>query len=200
MPVTEKRLNRFHEVLKKRQPDLCVILEFVHDPHNISAVLRSCDAVGVHEVFIITDIQDIRKHLGKRSSASALKWLRLHVFRDTASCLREVRKRYGRLLVTHLRAPAVSIYETDFTASVALAFGNEHEGISQELLDAADGNIRIPQMGMIRSLNISVACAVTLFEAMQQRLKAGYYNNSRMTEKQYQETLNRWIDKKTDIS
>lgn len=174
--MTPERKQRLEAVLDKRQPDLTVVLENVFDPHNIAAVLRTCDAVGVVEAFAITDCIPHRKAWGFRSSRSASKWVKLHYFDDRVSCLNIVRSRYQRLLGASLGDNIPSMLESSFTGSTALVFGNEKYGLSQEMLNACDGFFYIPQHGMIHSLNISVACAVTLYEAMRQRTTAGLYD------------------------
>lgn len=174
-PEREKRLR---DVAYRRQPDLTVILENVHDQHNIGAVLRSCDSVGIREIFVLYSEPDItikNVKLGKRTSAGTRKWVDVHFFTDTAACFEQVRARYDRILATHLDQEAKSLYELDLTQSTALLFGNEHEGISAEALAHADANFIIPQCGMARSLNISVACAVTLYEAYRQRNTRDFY-------------------------
>ena len=179
--MTPEREKRITEVCRKRQLDVVVVLENVHDPHNVAAVVRSCDAVGVQNVFALyTDPTiDTRKlGLGKKTSAGARKWVDVHFYKDTEACVEAVRKHAGILLATRLSEKAQSIYDFDFLQSVALVFGNEHSGISNELLAYTDADLIIPQSGMVQSLNISVACAVTLFELQRQRLAAGFYTNN----------------------
>ena len=157
---------------------MTVILENVHDQHNIGAVLRSCDSVGVREIFVLYSQPDIETKnlvLGKRTSAGTRKWVDVHFYKDTQACFKHIREKYDLILATHLAQDAKSLYELDLTQSVALLFGNEHDGLSTEALSYADGNFIIPQQGMVRSLNISVACAVSLYEAYRQRAEKGFY-------------------------
>ena len=178
--ITSERLNKFKRVVACRQPDLTVVLENVHDPHNIGAVLRTCDSVGIKEIFVLytePQLTEDRFKMGKKTSAGARKWVDVHLYRNAEACFRHIKKKYQRVLSTHLSEDAKNLYELDLSASVALLFGNEHEGVSQEALRYSDGNFVIPQMGMVRSLNISVACAVTLYEASRQRRVKGYYGN-----------------------
>ena len=100
-----------------------------------------------------------------KSSSSAAKWLTIHQFENTTECFEELRKKYDKIYTTQLAQGSVSLYELDFTQNVALVFGNEHSGVSDELIRKADGNFIIPQVGIIKSLNISVACAVSVYEA-----------------------------------
>jgi tRNA (guanosine-2'-O-)-methyltransferase len=106
--------------------------------------------------------------------------------------LQELKKKYEKIFTTHLSSDAVSLYEVDLTENVALVFGNEHDGVSEELRNLCDGNFIIPQVGMIRSLNISVACAVTLYEAFRQKQKAGHYQKQKLTDKEYTSLSNEW--------
>jgi tRNA (guanosine-2'-O-)-methyltransferase len=99
----------------------------------------------------------------------------VHQYDELDACVADLRNRYQRIFTTHLAADAVSLHEMDFTQPVALVFGNEHSGCSAEMIAAADGNFLIPQVGIIQSLNISVACAVTIYEAFRQKMIAGHY-------------------------
>jgi tRNA (guanosine-2'-O-)-methyltransferase len=190
--MTEERFNKITSVLSHRQNDLTVVLENVFDPHNISAVMRTCDAVGVQEIYILNTTIPLHKKWGRRSSSSALKWLTIHQFDDLSSCINILRAKYDRILTTHLSHDAVGLYEIDLTKKTALVFGNEHSGLSEDIRALADGNFMIPQTGMIRSLNISVACAVTLYEAYRQKEKAGHYQKQKLSEQQYENLFNQW--------
>ncbi len=173
--MTPARFEKLKAVLQRRQFNLTIVLENVFDPHNISAVMRTCDAVGVQEVYILNTKIARHKKWGARSSSSAAKWLTVHQFENTDQCFESIRKRGLKILTTHLGDDAVPLYAVDFTAPLALVFGNEHSGVSDEIRAKADGNFVIPQVGIIQSLNISVACAVTLYEAFRQKEKAGHY-------------------------
>lgn len=173
--MTPARFDKLQAVLQRRQFDLTIVLENVFDPHNISAVMRTCDAVGVQELYILNTKIPRHKKWGARSSSSAAKWLTVHQFEDTDQCFDSIRSRGLKILTTHLDTQAVPLYAVDFTRPLALVFGNEHSGVSEEIRVKADGNFVIPQVGIIQSLNISVACAVTLYEAFRQKEKAGHY-------------------------
>jgi tRNA (guanosine-2'-O-)-methyltransferase len=179
-------------VIRRRQNDLAVVLENVQDPHNISAVMRTCDAVGVQDIYVLNTRIPRHKKFGPRSSSSAAKWLTVHQFDNAGECFKELRKRYQRILTTHLASDSVNLYEINFTGNIALVFGNEHSGVSDEIRQLADGNFLIPQMGIIRSLNISVACAVTLYEAYRQKSIAGHYNNEKLSTALQQELFANW--------
>jgi len=195
-PVTDERLRKLKQVLKNRQSGITVIMEHIDDPHNISAVLRTCDAVGIYEVFVIDRQNHTSKQLGRRSSASAMKWIKVHRFEKVSDCLQAVRNKYPLVYCTHLSTEAQSVYDINFTQAMAIAFGNEHAGISDELLSAADGNIIIPQAGMVPSLNISVACAVILYESYRQRLKGNYAEKHPLPETEQMALLKSFTSRK----
>ena len=190
--MTPERTERLESVLSKRQPDLTVVLENVFDPHNISAVMRTCDAVGIQDIYILNHKIAPHRKWGARSSSSADKWLTVHQFTDANECFAELRKRYKKIYTTHLSADAVSLHELNLTEPVALIFGNEHSGVSDEIIAMADGNFIIPQVGIIKSLNISVACAVTLYEAFRQKNNAGHYDQIKLEGEQLETLRTNW--------
>lgn len=190
--MTPERSQKLVDVLNKRQNDVTVVLENVFDPHNISAVMRTCDAVGVQEIYVLNTKIPRHKKWGARSSSSAAKWLTIHQYDNAEECFLSLRKRYSEILTTHLSSDAIDLYKIDFTKSIALVFGNEHSGVSEEIRALADGNFIIPQAGIIRSLNISVACAVTLYEAYRQKKSAGHYNQKKLDEVVYNQLLKEW--------
>ena len=196
--MTPERKQRLISVLHKRQGNITVVLENVFDPHNISAVMRTCDAVGLQDIYILNTKIPRHKKWGAKSSASAAKWLTVHQFEDAALCFTELRKKYSKILTTHLSSDAIELHQIDFTESIALVFGNEHSGVSDEIRALANGNFIIPQVGIIQSLNISVACAVTLYEAYRQKHVAGHYNKPGLPPDYYQSLLTNWGFKESD--
>src|SRR5215212_4440010 len=117
--MTSERRQKIQQVLSRRQNDLTVVLENVFDPHNVSAVMRSCDAVGVQEIYVLTNKIPRHKKWGARSSSSAAKWLTVHQFDDAAECFEALRKKYALILTTHLSDDAVSLYAIDLCRPVA---------------------------------------------------------------------------------
>jgi tRNA (guanosine-2'-O-)-methyltransferase len=178
--MTLERFQRLTAVLDKRQPNLTVVLENVFDPHNVSAVMRTCDAVGIQDVFILNNRIPPHKKWGYRSSSTAAEWLTIHQFTDVQECFTVLRKRYKKIYTTHLSEDAKEVYALNMTESVALIFGNETFGVSDEIRKLADGDFIIPQVGIIKSLNISVAVAVTLYEAYRQKKLAGHYEEAQL--------------------
>ncbi len=195
--MTEERQQKLLKVIDKRQFNITVVLENIEDPHNIAAVLRSCESVGMQEVYILnTQIPPHKKKLGKeigfRSGSGAAKWLTIHEYNDTATCVHDLRKHFAKIYTTAFSHDAKDLYEMDFTGSMALVFGNEKYGITAEMLNLADGNFLIPQVGIIQSLNISVACAVTVYEAFRQKRIAAHYHKNNVSAAKKETLLQEW--------
>ncbi len=197
--MREQRYNKIKNVAFKRQGNLTVILNNVHDPHNIGAVLRTCDSIGIKEIYVLNNDETLNENnlvLGKKSAASARKWVDTFYYTDVEKCIRDIRENYTFIYGTHLNSEAISMYDLDMKKSIALVFGNEHSGISEEVVKHLDGNFIIPQVGMVQSLNISVAVAVTLYEAYRQRESAGFYrDNPTLSSIQKDILLNDYIER-----
>lgn len=196
--MTPKRIDKFKKVASQRQLDLTVVFENVHDPHNIGAVMRTCDAVGISEIYVLYTDERLQHEffkLGKRASSSARKWVQVNYYHDLDKCMSTVQNKYKNLFATHLSETANSLYELDLKEPMAFVFGNEREGLSKEALNYCNGNFIIPQMGMVESLNISVACAITLYETYRQRQSAGLYENSKTNSSDpHQSMYEKYID------
>jgi tRNA (guanosine-2'-O-)-methyltransferase len=172
LPHSSRRIERIAHILGKRLPDLTVVLENIHDPHNVSAILRTCDAVGVIRAELLYTCESFPK-IGKKSSSSASKWVDRRRHTSVKECYNVLRGEGYRILATRLEPDAPTLFECDLTGRVALVLGNEHRGVSDEAASLADGRLYIPMRGMIESLNVSVAAAVLLYEALRQRLAQG---------------------------
>jgi tRNA (guanosine-2'-O-)-methyltransferase len=198
--MTPERQSKIQSVLEKRQFNLAIVMENVHDLHNISAVMRTCDAVGVQDLYIINTTIPKHYFFGPKSSSSAAKWLTVRQFDSIQTCMIELRKQYQKIYTTHLSTDAIELYDIDFAKeSIALVFGNEHDGVSDVLRDLCDGNFIIPQVGMIKSLNISVACAISIYEAYRQKSNAGHYLQSTISEERAAILTEAWAKKKVKI-
>lgn len=193
-PRTTRRTLRIEGVLRRRQPSLAVVLEDVHDPHNASAVLRSCDAVGVLDVHLVyVHDQAPTKAFNRATSASAAKWIRTHVHESIEACYGRLREQGFVIHAAALREESRDVYALDLTMPTALVFGNEQRGVTDEAADLADHTITIPMQGMVESLNISVACAVTLYEAMRQRSAVGMYDQPQLDAGDMATLRDEWI-------
>lgn len=195
-PRTSRRQARVEDVLSRRQKSLTIVLEDVHDPHNASAVLRSCDGVGILDVHLVyVHEEPPRRSFARTTSASAAKWVRLHYHDSIEACYAILREQGFHVYATALGQESVGLYDVDFTQPTALVFGNEHRGVSRAAIDDADATLFIPMQGMVESLNISVACAVSLYEAMRQRLAAGMYDRPELSEAELDALDAEWIRK-----
>lgn len=190
--MTPQRFDRLTSVLHHRQPDLTVILENVFDPHNVSAVLRTCDAVGIQDVYILNNRIPPHKKWGYKSSSTAAEWLTVHQFTDAETCFKEIRKRYAKVYTSYLGETSHNIYKMNLAESIALVFGNETYGVSDDIRKFADGDFIIPQVGIIKSLNISVACAVTLYEAFRQKKEKSHYDKARLSKTEMEILEEKW--------
>ncbi len=192
--LTERRLKKIESVLKQRQFDLTVVLENIHDPHNVSAIYRTCDAVGISSVNLLYTIENFPK-LSKTSSSSAVKWIDTVKYSNTKECLQSLKNKGFKIYATLPDKNAKNIYEVDWTKKCAIILGNEHRGVSEEAAQLSDELIYIPMHGMVQSLNVSVAAAVILYEAQRQRALKNYYNNSALSGKELDELIDKWTEK-----
>ena len=186
---TEKREKKIVSVAEKRQRWLKVVVENVHDPHNVSAIFRTCDAVGVPSVSLIYNLESFPK-IGKKSSASAFKWVEREKYKTVKECYEDLRTEGYKIYASSIQDGAKNLYDLDLTGKTALVFGNEHRGVSGEAASLADERFLIPMFGMVQSLNVSVAAAVTLYEALRQRLE-----KSDFTEEELDKLIDKWCRK-----
>lgn len=191
---SEKRIKKITETLKRRQFDLMVVLENIHDPHNVSAIFRTCDAVGVPKVSLVYSIEKFPK-IGKKSSASAFKWVERIKYNSIEKCYEDLRKKGFKILASGISEDAKIIYDLDLTEKVAFVFGNEHRGVSEIAANLADQRVMIPMLGMVQSLNVSVATAVVLYEAARQRLNKNKYNLSQLSSDELEKMIDEWCKK-----
>jgi tRNA (guanosine-2'-O-)-methyltransferase len=191
MPTSE-RMEKVHRVLAHRQADLRVVLENVTLAHNASAVMRTCDAVGVLALDLIGPNPEVLRP-NKAISTRADKWLEIGVHASPAACLEPLKRSGYEILATHLRKDSVLYTDVDFCRPVALVFGSEAEGISDQALAYADKVIRIPMLGMVQSLNLSVSVAVILYEALRQRAAHGYLEKSKLAAAELERLQAKWL-------
>ena len=189
--MTPERFERICRVLNRRQPDLSVLLDNVHKPHNLSAIIRSCDAVGVlqaHGVWPSRKLQPTN-----HTSGGSRKWVQLKTHRTLSDAVDYLRHEGHQIYAAHLSPTAIDYRDIDYTVPSTIVLGAELKGLSPEGMELADEHIRIPIVGMVHSLNVSVAAAIILFEAQRQRQLAGFYDENRLDEKTYRCTLFEWL-------
>ena len=190
--ITDRRREKIEQVLRRRQKDLTLVLANIHDPHNVSAIYRSCDAFGVASVHLYyTDTAF--PVLGSKTSASARKWVTTQ--RHTSVEGLRTALPGHQLLVTSCSPAAKPMHEYDFTRPTAIVMGNEHKGPPEDLNGVMDGEVYIPMYGMIQSFNVSVAAALLLSEAARQRREAGMYDRPSFPPEEYAEMLAAWLQK-----
>jgi tRNA (guanosine-2'-O-)-methyltransferase len=178
--ITPARLAKLDRALSFRQPTLAVVIENIHDPHNFNAILRSCDAVGVSRISLVYTIEQPPK-LAHSSSSGAYKWMDIDMFDSIDTCYALLRSDGFRILATKLEPTATTLYANDLSVPTAFVLGNEHRGLSPEAVTGADDLLYIPMMGMSESVNVSVASAICLFEAMRQRLAKDMYDSPQLS-------------------
>jgi len=180
--------------LLRRQPGLAVVMENVADAHNVSAMLRSCDAVGAADAHLVYTIEE-PPEISKGVAASAQRWLDLRSHASIEDCYADLRKQGCAIYATTLTHDAHEFYELDLTKPSAFVFGNESRGVSDAAVVGADAAVYIPMMGMVESLNVSVACAVALYEALRQRQAAGMYEQLSWSDDEFDMRLRTWLER-----
>ncbi len=189
--MTERRYRRIQRVLRYRQPDLTLLAEDVYKPHNLSAMIRTADAVGVGTVHATHPSGGVATF--NATSASAEKWVDLRVHASLDAALAVLHAQGMRVYAAHLADDAVDFRDVDYVGPTCVVFGNEKSGVSEAAAAAADARIVIPMLGMVQSLNVSVATAVVMFEAQRQRRAAGAYDAPRLTAAERDDRAVRWM-------
>ena len=185
--MTPERLERINAMLDKRQPDLTVCMEGVHKNHNLAAVVRTADAIGISDVHAVWKNETMRVSGG--SAAGSQNWVDVHNYSSTKDAITELKRQNMQILVTNLSDRSVDFREIDYTKPTAIILGQEKFGASDIALELADEHIIIPMVGMVQSLNVSVANSVVLYEAQRQRYAAGMYDKASISEERRQRFL-----------
>jgi tRNA (guanosine-2'-O-)-methyltransferase len=189
--MTPERYLKAITVLNRRQLDLTVVMEHVHKPHNLAAIIRTCDAVGISEIHAISD--DRRLPMRKKAASGSGKWVDIAIHNQLGEAVTSLREKGLHIYCAHHSRRAVDFREIDYTQPIAIIMGSELKGVSREAIAAADEEISIPMLGMVQSLNVSVAAALILYEAQRQRQAAGLYEQVQIPTDRYQTTLFEWL-------
>jgi tRNA (guanosine-2'-O-)-methyltransferase len=189
--MTAERVARLDAVLARRQPDLTVYAENLHKPKNFSAMVRNCDAVGINEMHVLPGEENLRKHW--KTSQGAEKWMSIKTHGSSEEACTYLKSNGFRLVAAHLSDTAVDYQNIDYTQATAIVLGTELFGVSDTTLSFVDQQISIPMMGVSQSLNVSVACAVVLFEAQRQRQAAGMYDHCRLDDETLARQRFEWL-------
>tara|TARA_Y100001968_G_scaffold297232_1_gene306011 strand:+ start:383 stop:1072 length:690 start_codon:yes stop_codon:yes gene_type:complete len=192
MALLPKRFSKLESILKKRMDDLTVLIENVEKPHNLSAILRTCDAVGVLEAHAINRVG--KTNTFNSTAQGSQKWVAVKDYSDIESAIKDLKERGFKLYGTNLDKSSIDYRECDFTEATAFVFGTEKWGLSKSSKGLMDKSIYIPMNGMVQSLNVSVAAAILLFEALRQRKDKGIVpdNGEGLTKDLYEKKLFEW--------
>ena len=185
--MTPERLAIIKASLDRRQTDLTVVMENVRKPHNLAAVARTLEAVGGLEIHAITALTSIR--LTQMSAGGTKKWMKVTKHPSTDQGLKHLKQQGFQIIATSLCENSKDYRDIDYTRPTAILVGEELEGISEQAKLMADENISIPMVGMVQSLNVSVASALVLYEAYHQRMAAGSYDNRSLDDETYMKLL-----------
>jgi tRNA (guanosine-2'-O-)-methyltransferase len=188
--MTPERFAKLREALSRRQPDLTVLADGVNKTHNISAILRTADAVGIPRIHAISDNDTLRRH--HMIAGGAKQWVEVVLHRSIEAALDVLAQERWRLVAAHPGPTARDFREVDYTGKTAIVIGAELRGLSAAAVEAAQVHVRIPMRGLGTSVNVSVAAAVILFEAERQRRAAGLYERSRLEPNEFERTLFEW--------
>ena len=188
--MNPERFSKLTTALRRRQPDLTVLMERVHKSHNLSAILRNCDSVGVLEAHAVPPPEGLDVH--GHTSAGTSKWVKVVRHPTTQNAVETLKDRGFRVLAAHPGPDATDFRAVDYTRPTAIMMGAELLGLSEEGIALADELVVIPMVGMVHSFNVSVAAALLLFEAFRQRQAAGMYDASRLDPLEYQRILFEW--------
>ena len=192
MSVLPRRFQRIKNVLNSRMGDLTVLIEGVNKPHNLSAIIRTCDAAGVFQANFICDNSKVKTF--NSTAQGSQKWVKLRNHESYSKATNTLRKEGFKLYGTSLNKNSIDYRDLDFTKNTCFVLGAEKWGLSKELTAQVDKSIYIPMHGMVQSLNVSVAGAILLFEAIRQRKNKNLipYNGEGLNQEEYKNTLFEW--------
>lgn len=188
--MTPERFEKLKAVLAQRQPDLTVFADGVHKAHNVSAILRTCDAVGIETMHAVAADGELPRH--HMMAGGSRRWVDLEIHHSTQEGMQALRDNGWTLAVADARSDALDYRDVDYTKKIAVVLGAELEGPTRYARDNADVAIAIPMHGLVESLNVSVAAAVILFEGERQRRIAGLYDECRLSPELMAQKLFEW--------
>lgn len=188
--MTPERVKKLREVLARRQPDLTVVTDYVHKGQNLSAIVRSCDAVGIGDIHSVVADHNYRPYKG--TAKGSHRWVHVHRYQCLNDALLPLQQQGFQVIAAHLDAHSVDFRAIDYTRPTALLMGAEKRGVSGGGLELADQTISIPMVGMVESFNVSVAAGIILCEAQRQRQQAGFYNARRIDDDTFQRLFFQW--------
>ena len=186
--MTPERFQKIKKILDKRQPDLTIIMDNVHKPHNLAAIIRSCDAIGIGHIHYISKNHN-KVGLNLKAASGSNHWVKLHNHENKKKLFTKLRNQGHTIFAANNSVNAIDFRKANYTNASTIILGAEFDGVSNEAINLADKEIRIPMEGMVESLNVSVANAVILFEIQRQRQKANLYKKRRIDDDEYKRLL-----------
>ena len=189
--MIEERNQRIVQTLNRRQPDLTVVMENVHKPHNLSAIARTCDGIGIGHIHAVVKKGSFR--LGGKAASGTQKWVKAKYWRDTRQTVSDLQQKGFTVYAADLNTDAIDYREIDYTKPTAVLVGSELVGVSAEAVAAADHAMTVPLYGMVESLNVSVATAIVLYEAARQREAAGMYDSCSISQDEFDQLRFQWL-------
>ena len=192
MSILPRRFERIKNVLNCRMKNLTVLVEAVNKPHNLSAILRTCDAAGVFEANFISEKDKVKTF--NSTAQGSQKWVKLNNHETTISAVSELKKKGFKLYGTTLNERSTDYRNFDYSENTCFVLGAEKWGLSDQLISKVDESIFIPMSGMVQSLNVSVAASILLFEAIRQRESKSLLplNGEGLSADEYEKTLFEW--------
>ena len=188
--MTPERIQRLRDVLTKRQPDLTVLTDYVHKGRNLSAIIRTADAVGIGHVHCVIGDGDYKRFLGTAKGSHS--WVDVHRYQELQTPVAQLKSQGYQIVAAHLSLTAVDFHEVDYTKPTVLMLGAERQGISEEGESFADIHVTVPMVGMVESFNVSVAAGIILTEARHQRQQVGMYDQQRIDQATYDRLFFEW--------
>ncbi len=197
--VEEQRFAKIKSILTKRQPDLTIITDNVHKVHNLSAIIRTCESVGIMKMHLVNTIRE-NIYFDPRVTVGADKWVQQEVHSDIKTGINHLRQQGFNIYAAHLSDRSLDYRTIDYTKPTAFLLGAEKFGVSKEAEELVDEHITIPMMGMTKSLNVSVPSAILLFEVQRQRENKGLYNQLRIPPETYEKMIFEWAYPKAALA
>jgi len=189
--LNNPRNDKIIQLLNRRQKDITVFMDEVHKPHNLAAIVRTCDAIGIGEVHAVYPESVLRECHGTAMGSN--RWVTTHTHDDLTSGLTPLKSQGKQVLAAHFSDKAVDFRDIDYTKPTVLLVGSEKFGVSEQAAELADQHILIPMLGMVQSLNVSVATAIILYEAQRQREKAGMYQSRQLSDELCEKLRFEWL-------
>ena len=192
MSILPRRFRKIKNVLNSRMENLTVLVEGVNKPHNLSAILRTCDAAGVYKAHFVCQDNHIKTF--NSTAQGSQKWVKLKNHKTYESAAKNLKEKGFKLYGTSLNNNSIDYRKLDLTKNTCFVLGAEKWGLSKEMISMVDESIYIPMHGMVQSLNVSVAGAILLFEAVRQRKNKNLipYDGEGLNQEEYKNTLFEW--------